>query len=91
MMRRRPKIILCAVACLLTASGALAAAPGQFVDWTRKDGPKTIALGGTSATITAAPCDRGGDVGDDCPHEERFGDFPTALRAFLVRTGYIKG
>jgi len=30
-------------------------------------------------------------VDDKCPHEEHFVDFPTALRAFLVRTGYIAG
>lgn len=30
-------------------------------------------------------------VDDTCPHEEHFKDFPTALRAFLIRTGYIAG
>lgn len=72
-MPRLLEIILPAVACLSATAGSGAAAaqaravsPGHFVEWTQKDGPQTITLGATSATITAAPCDEGGDVGEDC-------------------------
>lgn len=72
-MRQRSKFIRRAVACLSVAVVAGAAAPppqtatpGEFIDWSRKDGPKTIAIGDTKATISAAPCDDGGDVGEDC-------------------------
>jgi hypothetical protein len=60
---------LLALLPMLAATAAVAqqqVAPGQFVAWTQKDGAKTISTGGTQATITAAPCDKGGDVGEDC-------------------------
>ena len=59
---------LCFLLPLLWASAAPAqeqVAPGQFVRWTQKDGPKTIAVGGTTAAITAAPCE-GEEAGPDC-------------------------
>lgn len=67
-MPARLKILL-ALLPVLAATAAMAqerVTPGQFVAWTHKDGAKTIAAGGTQATISAAPCDKGGDVGDDC-------------------------
>lgn len=69
-VRRQIKTILFAAGCLSLTSAAAAqeraVAPGQFVDWTQKDGSMTIAVAGTSATIEVAPCDKGGDVGEDC-------------------------
>lgn len=67
-MPARLKILL-ALLPVLAATAAMAqerVTPGQFVAWTHKVGAETIAAGGTQATISAAPCDKGGDVGDDC-------------------------
>jgi len=63
---------LCCLLPLLWASAAPAqdrVAPGQFVAWTQKDGPKTLTSGGTTAAITAAPCE-GEEAGPDCYRAE---------------------
>ena len=66
-MTARSKILL-ALLPMLAATATAAqerVAPGQFVAWEQKDGPKTIAAGGTSAAISAAPCE-GEEAGPDC-------------------------
>jgi hypothetical protein len=63
----RTKILL-ALLPILAATAASAqerVAPGQFVAWEQKDGPKTIAVGGTQARISAVPCD-GEEAGPEC-------------------------